>query len=153
MEYGIIILSVLLFITIFATIILAILNNIKGNKLKQLSVQLKKLSNTYNFDQDVQFLHYLMADKIHHYKLFVIKPMYSLNDRKLIKDEELNGIIEELVLDIINSLSQEYNETLYKYFTKESLAEYITETVFTELTSEVVSTNNKRIRQINVKES
>lgn len=115
------------------------------------------INNIVNFEQDIQFLNYLIAVKIDYAKSFIIAPM-KMAISQVITDEITDKIRDDLVAEIYTSLSPSYKKTLNKYFTDEAIIAYITEHIIKELTiagleNNLKALNSKKILESNVSDN
>lgn len=92
------------------------------------------------FEKDIIFLHFIIETKLNDTKKFVITPK-RITDRWYISDDEIKKLNEELTNNIIISLSPMYKMILSKYFTDDSLIEYISARLFRELVNYAVKNN------------
>ena len=124
-TFGLILLSI---ITIF-NVIPFVLQLLSPPPIKPLS-----------FENDITFLNYLIGIEIKDYEKYVITPSKAAG-RALMSDTELKEYREGMSIRIYSRLSSNYKKVLYKYFTNESLIEYITNTVNNELTDRLLKYN------------
>lgn len=115
------------------------------------------INNVINFEQDIQFLNYLIAVKIDYAKSFIIAPM-KMAISQVITDEITDKIRNDLVTEIYTSLSPSYRKTLSKYFTEEAVIAYITEHIIKELTiagleSNLNALNSKKVLDNNLNDN
>ena len=128
----IILLTITLMTCIFTIIASVYLFN-QYQKQKRIIPPQPIINNIVNFEQDIAFLNYIIAFKIDYAKNFKIIPM-RVSVSACVKDESIDEIRDELIIDIYSTLSDSYKRTLSKYFTNEALIQYITEHVIRELT-------------------
>ena len=118
-------------------------------QLKKVTPPMPVINNIVNFEQDIQFLNYLIAFKIEYAKSFLLAPM-KMAVSSFVTDTSLDKIRDDLVTDIYESLSDSYKKTLSKYFTKDAIIAYITEHVIKELTIAGLESNLSAIKAQNV---
>ena len=118
-------------------------------QLKKVNPPMPVVNNIVNFEQDVQFLNYLIAFKIEYAKSFLLAPM-KMAVSSFVNDTSLDKIRNDLVTDIYGCLSDSYRKTLNKYFTNDAIIAYITEHVIKELTIAGLESNLSAIKAQNV---
>jgi len=106
-------------------------------------LQTMKLQSTYRFDEDIKFLSYICGFKCKVYTDLILNPSTELSDTKILKGKDQEDAVKEIVVSVMHSLSDEYTKLLLRYFTVDSLQEYITELVLNQITS-VINELNKR---------
>ena len=146
--YNIVFLSSLF--VIFSIVILVLI--LKLRKYKQnittLATQLNtlKMQTTYRFEEDITFLSFIVGFKCKVYTDLVLSPSTELSDTKFLKGNDQEEAVKDIVLSVMHSLSDEYVQLLLKYFSVESLQEYITELVLNTITSTITDLNNRKIK-------
>ena len=117
-----------------------------GKKKKE---EPKKPVDYTNWDKDLGFLTLILSRKKAITREFLIG-IYSQqkSEKDYLTDEEIETPIENIVLDVLKQLSDEYREFLIqKYFgTKESLIQYITEDVYVDLVNDAIKRNTGKIK-------
>jgi len=150
MDIRNIVFLVVIFIA-FLTTIFILAFKLKKSKtyMISLSTQLQnlKLQSTYRFEEDIKFLSYIAGFKCKVYTDLILSPSTELSETKLLKGTEQEEAVKEIVMSVINSLSDEYIQLLMKYFTLESLKEYIAELVLNQVTSTITQLNNEKMRK------
>jgi len=135
-------------LVIFVILSLVLFFKLKKSKttLGALSGQLQtmKLQSTYRFEEDIKFLSYICGFKCKVYTDLILSPSTELSDTKILKGKDQEDAVKEIVLSVIHSLSDEYTKLLLKYFTPESLQEYITELVLNQMTSVITELNKRK---------
>jgi hypothetical protein len=101
---------------------------------------------TINFESDILFLNWITEHKMKLTKSFLIDTL-KISGQTMIADKDFDKYKDDIIADIHSSLSPNYKQTLYKYFTTESLVEYITELVFREMTVTSIETNFNFLRK------
>lgn len=101
---------------------------------------------TLNFENDIQYLLYMIAYKLKQTEKFFLKPSQA-NKSVYINDEDFFKYQQNLTFSIINSLSPSYKLALSKYISEKALYEYIAEIIFTELSTKCVDLNEKSINE------
>ena len=110
-------------------------------------VQNMKLQTTYRFDDDIAFLTYIVGFKCKVYKDLILNPSTELSDTKFLKGEDQEEAVYTIVDSVLNSLSDEYIKLLLKYFTLDSLKEFIIELVLNQITSTITELNNNKLKK------
>jgi hypothetical protein len=131
----------------------------KDKLLKKLSLakpvfskEKKKIAvdnNYIEWEKDLGFLSLLMSRKkgiIKNYFINIFKTQLGPTD--YIRDEDLEDMIQNSVVEVFSELSENYKDYLtVKYFgTDEGLVRFITEDFYVELTSEAIIQNNEKIK-------
>jgi len=144
----IIILSVIIILLLFI-----IYQYYKLRKSKEtiiaLSSQLQnlKMQSLYNFNNDITFLSYIVGFKCKVYSDLILNPTTELSNTKILKGEDQVKAVNEIVLSVMSTLSDEYKQVLFKYFTDSSLKEYITELVLNHITSVINELNKTKFKK------
>lgn len=135
-----------LFTVGFLVYVLILLRKDKQNKLMigKLSSSLK-----YNFNDDMEYLLYLIDYKCTIYINLTLKPLSSIKDNKFLTDADLNNAVEEIVVGIMNCLSDGYKQIIYKYFTVDGFKTYLVELVYNTLTVYISKDNASKIKSMN----
>jgi len=129
--------------------------NLKNN-LKMLDLKAEEIKDEnvkFNFETDIQFLHFIIDQQLTTTKEYYIKPLQSSNTTIKINDSNFNEIYENLIVGIINMLSPDYYNMLMKYFTPDSLIQFITDTVFTDLLKTCVEINFNNLNKNKIMEN
>jgi len=144
----IIILSSLLGIFVILSLILYFKLKKSKTALGALSGQLQnmKLQTTYRFEEDIKFLSYICGFKCKVYTDLILNPSTELSETKLLKGEDQENAVKDIVVAVIHSLSDEYFQVLLKYFSVDALQEYIIELVLNQVTSVITELNNKKVK-------
>lgn len=119
----------------------------KSHKLEQLAGQAID-SLKYRFDDDSEFLLHIISYKCAIYINSTFKTKLELNENGLLKGQLLTDAVNEIVLDVLNSISLHYKNVLMKYFTKKSLNTYITEIVMETMIKLSRNLNQDKITNI-----
>lgn len=93
-----------------------------------------------NFENDIQFLLFLIYHKLNQIEKFFLEPS-QIARSMFITDEDFTKYQIRVIEDIINSISPHYKNTLMKYFTEKSLQEHIAEVIMRELSVKCVKMN------------
>jgi len=146
MILSIILISLLVILVIFILILIFKLKKSKDTILT-LSTQVKtmKLQTSYRFEEDIAFLTYMIGFKCKVYTDLILSPSTELSDTKILKGNDQEEAVKDIVISIIHTLSDEYVQLLFKYFSSESLQEYITELVLNQITSIITDLNKKKL--------
>lgn len=98
---------------------------------------------------DFGFLDLIMNKKLSITKDYYIKPLAEtqLDKNLYINDEEINEMYDNVVVEIVKALSDNYvNYLVSKYFaSKDELIVFISESVYAELVASAVNANAKKI--------
>ena len=95
-----------------------------------------------NFENDIQFLNFLIGTKLQHYNKYIVAPAKAAG-QPLMTDEDLEKYRTGYVVEIYEHLSEQYQRTLLKYFSEEGLRFYIISTLNDEITSGILTHNYK----------
>lgn len=133
MEKYILTVSVVMFIISLILIILSIRK--KSNK--QLPKQLIPIN---TFETDIVFLHFLMEKELSHVEGLLL-PLSKKYISAVIRDELLEEYEAQVSHLVYSSLSENYKANLMKYFTDESLMDYITRTISRRLLTKCFELN------------
>jgi hypothetical protein len=95
-----------------------------------------------NFEQDSQFLMYLIMHKLNQTEKFFLEPSQA-SKSMFIDDEDFRKYQEQIVSSVLLSLSPVYRLTLAKYLTTKALYEYVAEVILRELSLKCVNMNLK----------
>ena len=129
----------------------------KITQLENKIAEMKKAeSNKYvNWENDLGFLNFILSRK----KSIVIDFLvatYSkqLQDTDYLKDDDVEPIVENVVVDTLGMLGESYKAFLIeKYFgSEQKLIEFIAEDVYINLTSDAIERNNQKIK-FNIKQN
>ena len=101
-----------------------------------------------DFEKDIIFLNYIINHKIQQHKLFILDPM-RVSRNFLLREEDFDKYLNQIIDEVLDSLSESYIKTLSKYFSEDGLIKYITEMVMKHLTAISVDQNYKTIKQRN----
>ncbi len=106
--------------------------------------------NYTSWEQDLGFLAQMISRNIKMTKLFYVD-IYEIQlsgQNAILTDEDLRKKIEDVVFNIIKSLSDNYiNFLSMKYFnTKESLIEFISDNVYVEMIQMSIELNLKKLQ-------
>jgi hypothetical protein len=101
----------------------------------------------FDFSKDAEFLLYVIAYKCDNTNQLVLDPKQIINF-KVLNDEDLNVNLENIVKDVLFILNPDYRLVMRKYFSDEGLVEFISETVFANLTKKITNTNAKKIGKL-----
>jgi len=112
---------------------------------------IKNTSNYANFNKDIEFLLFMIEFKISNVQKMIIEPMALTHQKSLITDSVINEHITEITTSVLNTINENYKKNLYKYFTEDSLTEFITEVVFQAITTSVIDINGRKIKGIYLK--
>jgi hypothetical protein len=131
------------------------------NKYKKANIELHKKveilshkAESYNYEQDTQFLMYIIGYKCKVYTNMVIKPLNNI-DAKLLSGNELDKAVSEITVNIEKLLSEDYRTLLSKYFyisndqKNDELTKFIAETVLDTMTTTINTYNSKKIKAMN----
>lgn len=146
---------IILIILILFNIIYLIYQIIKNKKVNKINKELinKNIilnNNTrYNFTSDSDFLIFLISYKIKIYNELIINPYMESNKLMMLKDKDLNEAVESIVIDVKESMNEDYINVLLKYFTKDGLDTYITEMVLNYMTMDINEKNKIKIKSFN----
>ena len=143
-NLGIIIIGIMLVTT---TILLIIMTRVKN---KPLPKKKRGMARQIDFDKDIEYLLYIINFKCINYQEFIVKSRAEI-DGKLMGDKYLDDVATSITVNIMESLSLEYKNTLYKYFNTEnsSLEEYVAEMVFIETSKGIIKQNKATMRNGN----
>jgi len=143
----IIALSILLAIFVILSLVLFLKLKKSKTSLGMLSGQLQnmKLQTTYRFEDDIKYLSYITGFKCKVYTDLILNPSTELSETKVLKGNDQEEAVNEIVISVIHSLSDEYVNILLKYFTIDSLKEYIIELVLNQITGTIKALNNKKL--------
>jgi hypothetical protein len=106
-----------------------------------------KLQTTYRFEEDVKFLTYIIGFKCKVYTDLVLSTATEATGAKMLKGKDQEDAIKEIVTSVMNTLSDEYVKILLKYFSVDSLQEYIIELVLSHITSTITQLNNNQMKK------
>lgn len=135
MDIAILVILVLIFILQLLPFILS---------LKAPKEPIKQL----NFENDILFLNYLINVEITNYTNYVITAAKAAG-RRLMTDDEVNNVKEEMITQVYSHLSLNYKMNLYKYFNEEGLNYYICNTIINELNKTVLNYNRQFFNRTN----
>lgn len=96
--------------------------------------------NPLDFEKDIEFLHFLINEKIKQLDLFILQPM-KIAGRNVIIDRDYETYRDQIINDTFFSLSDVYKATLNKYFTERALIVYIAEITSRDLTAVILKNN------------
>jgi hypothetical protein len=99
-----------------------------------------------NFDADIAFLMFILENKISYAMKYIIEPMEITHEKAYLNNATADTITEGIVEEIMPMLSEQYKTVLYKYFTSQSLDEFIIETVYKAVVNGIRGLNGKKIR-------
>lgn len=99
-----------------------------------------------NFNQDIEYLMFMIEFKVGNAKKMILEPLQVTHERAMINEKMLNQHTEDITLAVIECLSPDYRQVLYKYFTPQSLNEFVTEAVFASVSGTIITMNGKRIQ-------
>ena len=135
-------------ISLFYFIFLALINKKKINALtKDLSVL--KSQQKYHFNDDMEFLLYLIEYKCTTYINLTLKPLSSIKDNKLLSNDDLNKAVEEIVVDVMDCFNEEYLNVIHKYFSEKGFRMYLIELIFNTLAVFISRDNAGKIKSFN----
>lgn len=101
-----------------------------------------------NFEKDIEFLAYIVDFKVKNAIDMIIQPMELTHRKAFINDDIANVHIENITIEILSMLSDDYKQLMYKYFTEDSLVQYIAEIVFQAVNKAIININGKKIGDI-----
>lgn len=126
-----------------------------GKKYKEIIAkqqeQIKLLSNNYTiWENDLGFLVLIISRATAAHKVFFLETYSSqLEGNMMIKDEDLTESYNELVEEIISTLSDTYvNYLVTKYFkSKEKLIQFVSDSVYMEVIKNASQTNKAKLQR------
>jgi hypothetical protein len=134
--------TILIFILINLLVISIGVNiYLKNRKTPKLNI------NQSSFIKDSEYLFFIIESKIQNSRQMFLEPLELTYKNAFLNDKLLDSQTEDLIKEIYLALSDDYKEVLYKYFTKDSLLEFIIENVFKEISKTIMEINNKKIKR------
>jgi len=97
-----------------------------------LKLQLATCTFKPSFNQDIEFLMYLIGSHMEGIKKYVLEPM-KMKNALTFKDEVFMEVYEDCVFKIFEQISNDYKVILHRYFSEEGLWEFVSDLVFKEL--------------------
>ena len=95
-----------------------------------------------DFNNDVVFLMFIITHKLN---LATNKLANSELEKEFILEKTIKDLITQTSYKVVTTLSESYKETLYKYWKKEELTDFIIDIVTLELTNLSIKLNNGRM--------
>ena len=139
---------------IMSLIILLISIYLIINQNKKISIKIKsilvKSNSVLNFEKDMECLLYLISGKCENSKHLILNPK-QITQTKILNDDDLNLNVEYITLDVLNTISDEYKQSLYKYFSEQGLLDFVTETIMIDLTKTIVNMNSDKMKKLNIR--
>jgi hypothetical protein len=105
----------------------------------------------FDVEKDMEFILYIIDTKVSQAIKYKLLPelRQSEKHRALLRDDGLEEISANIVADIMGSLSAVYiNEAIGRYIIPSKVMNFIAETVFISLLSEVLAINDNQIKRI-----
>jgi len=105
----------------------------------------------YDAEKDMEWLLFTIDAKINQTIRYKLLPELRQGERrrKLLRDDNLEEVAEEIVAQVMASLSDTYKrEALGRYIKQDQLVLFVADTVYISLLSEVIAINDKQIRKI-----
>jgi hypothetical protein len=101
---------------------------------------------TYDYKKDTEFLYFIMEFYLDNAINRIIYPLdESIGNIFLLDNTTVNQIIEDTILEINSCLNPTYRASLMRYFTEESLTNFITENVMLSIQKVVLDRSKKKI--------
>lgn len=98
-----------------------------------------------DYEKDCKFLNNRIDEVINNNLQMIVLPL-AASSNTIINNHKLQNLVIETTKEIYNSMSDNYIENiLYKYFTKQSLSDYIVRSSYNRLLDEINKSNFKKI--------
>jgi hypothetical protein len=105
----------------------------------------------FDVEKDMEFLLFIIDVKVSQAIKYRLEPELRQGEKRrpLLRDDNLETISEEIVGDVMSTLSDVYKrEAVGRYIAEKALIGYVAETVYVSLLSEVIAINDNQIRRI-----
>lgn len=151
LDYERLIYICLIFALLVLSISFIVVSSVYKTKLQKLSSSLSVLKEQqkYHFNEDMEFLLYIIEYCTTIHINLILKPLSSLKDNKLLTDEDLNNAVEDIINDLNHYISEDYFKVIYKYFSKERFNEYLIKFVYNIIVVHISKDNASKIRSMN----
>jgi len=123
----------------------------EDDRIKMTQMSVIQNNSKLNFNNDVEFLLYMINFKIKNTQNETLEAAKSSGARMPASEELFQSCIQSVIYDVMFCLSEEYKIVLYRYFNEEGLITFVTQNVVNEFLK-ISLTMNLKTNRINILE-